>query len=457
MTSLTSDLSETIADLARGPLPPPIEDVARRTFANVVGTAVGASRSAAVDSVVAAASAHGSSGDCLVPGRAERLDLYTAALAIGVSAHLDDFDDTHLRTVIHPGASCLGTVLPIAAASTGTHAPARELVAFALGCEVQLRLGNAVSPSHYDRGWHITGTCGVVGAAVCAGVLWGLDADGLEAAIGLAANATVGQREAFGSMAKSFHAGKAAEQGLLAAALAQAGQRARPGALDDEGGFLDVLAETSDPRELVADLGDRWELELNTFKPYPCGIVSHPVIDAALAAADHIPDAGRISRIRVRCNPLVPELMGNMDPRDGLQGRFSAAHTAAAALADRELGLDQFDDDRVRGEDLVCLRAALSFDVDPDCRRDEAEIEVHLADGVVVREHVEHARGSLERPLSDAELEAKVTKLVERALPGSGEAVWAAAGRIATDGVTPLIDVLSSAARATSTTTEVMA
>ncbi len=130
-----------------------------------------------------------------------------AALATGVAAHVDDFDDTHLATVIHPAAASLAAALPVAAGE-GLDGGA-ALRAFALGCEIQLRLGNAVSPSHYDLGWHITGTCGAVGAAVTAGVLYGLDAAGLESAVGLATLTTLGHRQAFGSMTKAFHPGKA--------------------------------------------------------------------------------------------------------------------------------------------------------------------------------------------------------------------------------------------------------
>ena len=432
MPSLTTLVCEEVAALARRPLSADVVAAARRSFLNVVGTAVGASRSAATDIVVRAAVGRGAAGRCPVPGRPELLDPLSAALATGVAAHVDDFDDTHLATVIHPGAASLAAALPVAV-SEGLEGDAL-LRAFALGCEVQLRLGNAVSPSHYDLGWHITGTCGAVGAAVTAGVLYGLDAAGLESAVGIATLGTLGHRQAFGSMTKAFHPGKAAANGVLAALLARRGERGPSAALDRTGGFLSVLADETRPELLVDGFGSAWELNVNTFKPYPCGIVSHPVIDAALAAGARIDEVRRIRAIVIRCHPLVPELMGTIQPEDGLQGRFSAAHTAAASLADGQLTLRQFDDERVRLADVRRLRALVTFAPDPAVNRDEAELTVTLDDGSQITEHVRHARGSLARPLTDDELTAKVVRLVEDVSPGRGELVVEAARSVAQPG-----------------------
>ncbi len=181
----------------------------------------------AVTSLLRAAAEQGSSGQVLVPGVARTLDPYWAALVIGTAAHLDDFDDTHLATVIHPGACALATVVSLAP-ETGPSGAA-FLAAFAVGCEAQLRIGNAISPAHYDHGWHITGTCGVFGAAVAASALLGLDADGAGRALALAGTMTAGHREAFGSMTKPLHAGKAAANGILAARLAATGLAGPPG------------------------------------------------------------------------------------------------------------------------------------------------------------------------------------------------------------------------------------
>jgi 2-methylcitrate dehydratase PrpD len=156
----TARLCAAVCENAVAPLPPRVRRAAERSLLNVLGTAIGASRESAVETVLAKAAAHSGRPVAPVPGRPERVDLTHAALVTGIAAHLDDFDDTHLATVIHPGAATLGASLGLA---HQRHASGRELLtAFALGCEVQLRVGVAMSPSHYDAGWHITGTCGVV-------------------------------------------------------------------------------------------------------------------------------------------------------------------------------------------------------------------------------------------------------------------------------------------------------
>jgi 2-methylcitrate dehydratase PrpD len=426
---VSAEFCSRVLAAAAKPLPAPVADAARRSLFNVLGTAVGASRTAAVEAVLATAAAERITGAVAVPGRAETLNSHWGALAAGVAAHLDDFDDTHLPTVIHPGAAVMATLLGLQPEADADGA--RFLVAFAFGCEAQLRIGNAISPSHYDRGWHITGTCGVFGAAVAAALLLGLDATGLERALSMASFMVLGHREGFGSMTKSFHPGKAAANGILAARLARAGLAGTSDPLGPDG-VLSVLADTVDWAALADDSWSSsrssgppvrsWELELNTFKPYPCGIVAHPVIDAAVDAAARIDDAAAITGVSVTCNPLVPELMGRRQPADGLQARFSAHHAAAAGLLDGSAGLAQFLDDRVNAGDARRLRSLITLVPDPSCARDEATMRVEFPDGDPVVVHVAHARGSLERPLTDDELFAKVNRLVAPVLgdPAAG-------------------------------------
>src|SRR5580692_3156816 len=342
--SVTTDFCAAMLDAAASPLPPEVSRAARRTLLNVLGTAASAAGSPAVTVLLAAAAEQGSAGDVQVPGLAGTLDPYWGALVTGTAAHLDDFDDTHLATVIHPGAATLATVLSLAPETAPSGAA--FLGAFAVGCEAQLRIGNAISPAHYDHGWHITGTCGVFGAAVAASALLGLDAGAASRALSLAATMTLGHREAFGSMTKPLHAGKAAANGVLAARLAAAGL-AGPADPLGPGGVLEVLASAVDRDALGLGwpAGRRWELELNTFKAYPCGVVAHPAMDAAIIASARIAElAGRaeISGVTLRCNPLVPELMGLEQPEDGLRSRFSARHGVAACLLYGRAGLAEF-------------------------------------------------------------------------------------------------------------------
>lgn len=412
---VTRELAEAIAAFRFSDVPVPVVHEAKRTLFNVLAVGIGASRHAGVDAILRVARDAGGFPLAPIVGRAARADAHFAALANGFAAHVDDFDDTHLATVIHPGAAIAATLLALAPA----HAPSgtAALRAFFLGCEVQLRVGVAISPEHYDNGWHITGTCGTIGAAVAAAALAGLDADGVARAIGIAASATLGQREAFGRMTKAYHAGKAAANGLFAATLAAGGFSAPLDALEAPHGFANAVATSHRIAELDTDLRANFELATNTYKPYPCGIVAHPAIDAAVELATRV-SADAIEDVAVHCNPLVPELMGNLVPHDGLQARFSAVHGVTMGLRDGRVGLPQYDDAVVNAPDVIALRARVRLLPDRELPRDAARIVVRRTNGDVDEELVAHARGSVARPLSDHELYAKAEALVEPILPG---------------------------------------
>jgi 2-methylcitrate dehydratase PrpD len=224
-------------------------------------------------------------------------------------------------------------------------------------------------------------------------------------------------------MTKPFHAGKAAANGLLAARLAAGGHPGFADALGDSG-VLTVFADAADDAEVLRPWSDRWELESNTFKPYPCGIVAHPAIDAAVEASARVADTALIEAVEVVCHPLVPELMGRLQPEDGLQARFSARHGVAVGLLDGRGGLAEFSDTRATAADVRRLRAVTDLLPSPDCARDAATINVRVTGAEDVHVHVAHARGSLARPLTDAELLGKVDALTTPLLgPGAAAAI----------------------------------
>lgn len=422
MPATTTDFCAAMLTAAAKPLPQSVATAASRTLFNVIGTAASAASSPAVTILAAAAADAGSAGDVPVPGLARTLDPYWGALVTGTAAHLDDFDDTHLATVIHPGAATLATVLSLAPETAPPGAA--FLAAFAVGCEAQLRIGNAISPAHYDHGWHITGTCGVFGAAIAASVLLGLDAEAAGRALSLAATMTLGHREAFGSMTKPLHAGKAAANGVLAARLAAAGLAGPVDPLGT-GGVPEVLAARVDRTALGPVPGHGgWELESNTFKTYPCGVVAHPAMDAAIAASDRV-DPAEITAITLRCHPLVPELMGTVQPEDGLRSRFSARHGVAAGLLFGRAGLAEFTDEVATAPEVARLRGLITLDPDPGVARDAAVLRIETRSAGPVEVAVEHTRGSAARPLTDAELRGKVRGLADPVLgAGAADRVW---------------------------------
>lgn len=418
---ITKELVRSVLNLWQDDLPPTIVEQTQLQLLNVLALTVSAARHPAVDAIVRLQEVVGGTVTCVVPGRSELLDLSLAPLAIGVAAHLDDFDDTHLATVIHPSAAALASALPVGVL---VEASGRDLLqAFAWGCEVQLRVGIAMSPSHYDAGWHITGTAGAIGCAAAAGLLLGLDETSLGWAIGIAASSTVGHRQAFGTMTKPLHPGKAAANGVLAARLAHNGFTGPSSALEAPRGYFEVLAREVSLGVVLDGLGERWHFGDDAVKPYPCGIVAHPLIDAGLELRQLGIDPSRVTGVRVKCNPLVPELMGNLDPRDGLQARFSAVHGVAVALLDGQVGLPSYEYERVRAEDAVAMRALVSLEPEISRERDSAMAVAELDDGSTIAVNIPHARGSIARPMLSEEIMTKTEALLTPVLGAAWQGV----------------------------------
>lgn len=439
-TSVTATLAAFAGDGAA--LPEEVRHAGRRTVLNAVALAVGAARHPAAEAALAAARALGTPPQAGLLGRPERLGLTWAPLVTGIAVHVEDYDDTHLATVVHPGAPVVPAAL--AAAEWVGADGAAALDAVVVGVEVAARVGLGLGPGHFDRGWHLTGTAGHVGAAAAAGRLLGLDHAAMVSCLGLAATQAAGLQEALGTMTKPFHPGKAAADGVEAALLAAEGFTGPPAALEGRRGLLAVAAPKPDPDAVVAGLGTVWETCRNTFKPYACGIVSHPVIDGAVALRGRVPDPEAVTAVTVTVNPVVLDVMGIADPVDGLQSKFSVYHCFAVGLLDGVAGPAQYTDERARAPEVAALRAKVRVVGDPAVARDEAHVEVRTRDGATVAHHVEHATGSEQRPLSDAQLAHKARLVVGPVLGAATDAFVDLASRL--DGLSG-VDVLVAASQ----------
>jgi len=399
-------------------LPAAVRAEACRTLLNWAGCAVGGSRHETVDITVRALARFAGPAQASLLGRTERMDALHTALVNGISSHVLDFDDTHLKTVIHPAGPVAPAILALAEMQPVS---GRDFLhALVLGAEVECRIGNAVYPAHYDRGWHITGTTGAFGAAAAAGRLLGLSEQQMRWAFGLAATQPVGLREMFGTMTKSFHPGRAAQNGLLSAFLAKENFTSSDAALEAKSGWAHVLSTSCDYSQITTGLGDRYEILLNTYKPFACGVVLHPSIDACLQlrAAHHLtPDA--IERLDLQVHPLVLELTGKRNPQTGLEGKFSVYFAAAVAIASGAAGVKQFTDEWVRQPAVVALRDRVTAAVTPGIGEAQARAVITLKDGRRLEQLVEHAVGSVERPMSDRDLDAKVRDLCDGVLPSA--------------------------------------
>jgi 2-methylcitrate dehydratase PrpD len=305
------------------------------------------------------------------------------------------------------------------------------LNAFVLGVEVACRIGNSISPSHYrTRGWHITATCGVFGAAAAAGRLIGLDARQMVWALGCAAAQASGLVEMLGQPTKSIGVGNAARNGLWSALLAQRGFEGPKHPLEGRFGFFNAVGETPNWPALLDGLGATWELSKNAYKPYPGGVVIHPVIDCMLdLRAKGAFKTEDIARIVVHGHPLLSERANRPSVTTGREAQVSVQHSVAAAQIFGQAGLDQYTDACVNDPAVLKLRRKVEVVQDPKIPVEAATLELWTWDGSHHRAAVDAARGSAGRPLTDRELEQKFASLAGQRLKGGGvnliEAVWA--------------------------------
>jgi aconitate decarboxylase len=345
-------------------------------------------------------------------GPSSKIDAQHAALLNGIASHVHDYDDTHLATIIHPTGPVASALLAYAEYQ-GNVSGEEVLLALVAGIEASCKLGLAVWPEHYDIGWHITSTTGSIGAAVGVGKLMKLSPSQMAHAIGIASVQVTGLREMFGSDTKSFHPGRAAQNGLLAAILAQGGYTSSESALEAKRGWANVVAGGGTPQldKLLSSLGQTWEIETNAFKPFPCGIVCHPAIDAAVQCHGEMVSQGlrpaEIEKVQMRVHPLVVELTSKEKPRDGLEAKFSVFHGCAVGLLYGKAGPAEYGDEVVVRPEVIAIRDKVKVEADPTLAADEVYMTLTHQSSTKLDKHISHAVGSLEVPMTDQQLTEK--------------------------------------------------
>jgi 2-methylcitrate dehydratase PrpD len=426
-------------------IPASVRHEGKRSILNVFGTSLGAANHPDLESLIRLLAAVAGPPQATVLGRVERLDILNAAFVNAMSANLLDFDDTHLDTVIHPSAPIAP---PLFALAEQRGLSGSQLIhAFVLGVEVECRLGSSISPSHYARGWHITATCGVFGAAAASAKLIGLDAVSTAYAIGIAASQSAGIVENLATGAKNVGIGGSARNGLLAALVAELGYTAAPRAIEGAQGWARAVGDELKFDELVAGLGESWEITKNACKPYPCGIVLHPVIDAcfelrskyALSAVD-------IAAITVAGHPL---LLARADRpvANERDAKISIHHSVAAVFLLGAAGVREFSDAAVMNPAVAAFRERVHAEIDPAIPVGAARVSATTSGGKLFSTQVMHARGSLQRPMTDAQIEKKVRDLASIGCPACDvdrviDAVWELDRA---DDVRPLMSLVAAA------------
>jgi aconitate decarboxylase len=418
-------------------LPPSTRKAAERSLYNYIGCAIGGSDHPTVTKAYKALYPLFGRETCTLLGTQSKSDLQHAALLNGIASHVHDYDDTHLETIIHPTGPVASALLAFAE-YRGYVKGEELLLALVAGIEASCKLGLAVWPEHYDIGWHITSTTGAIGAAVAVGKLMRLSEAQMAHAIGIAAVQVIGLREMFGSDTKSFHPGRAASSGIVAALLALEGYTSSETALEAKRGWANVVAGGGTPKldELLDGLGKTWEIEANSFKPFPCGIVCHPAIDAAIQCCSelihtHKVDPRDVKKVSLRVHPLVVELTSKQKPRDGLEAKFSVFHGCVVGLRWGLATPTQYEDGIVTDPEVIKLRDKVEITADATLAADEAYLSLTHAEGIELERHVEHAIGSSHVPMSDEQLTTKFLDQVWTTIgPQAAEKASAAAWRI---------------------------
>lgn len=449
-------LAEFIADFPASRIPPEIRHIAKRLWLNTMGVSLFASKDPAIGILQDLFAAEGGHEKATVIGLGLRTNLRNAALANGFLAHFEDYDDTHLPTVIHTASPIYPAALAIAE-EVGASGD-QLLAAGVLGIEVACRIGNLIVPHFREAAsfWHITNTCGVFGAAAAASRLLGLTPAQIEHALGIAGTQAMGFREVFGSMSKPLHAGKAAENGLLAAVLAQRGftsiSAESEGILEGSRGFAAAMAKGYDIAAVTQGLGESWELPKIAIKPHACGQANHSLLDsvAELRTKPGVtPDA--IESMHGTVERMAPAIASRRHPEKGLEGKFSYHHGMACILVDGHAFPHQFTDARVNDPLIKGLRDRITVSVDSTLPRFGAAVSARLKTGETYSVVTPSSVGSPKNPLSDARLEEKFRVLAGSVLPNDkvdllAERIWSLEHVDSIGQLTTLLSVATKAA-----------
>lgn len=424
MTSINTNAVPLARELARftmatcyEDLPQAVQAEAVRGLVNWVGCVLGGANDPSTVKAAAAVARLAGAPQASILGRGTRTDVASAAFVNCVASSCNAFDDAHLPTVAHPGSPAGSALLAIA-----EWQPVRGdvfLTALALSIEIQCRLSNALAqtPSRFNNGFFMTGLSGPIGVALGVGKLLGLDEEQMVNAVVLAASQSAGFRATNGTTSASLRPGHVARCGIHAALLASEGFACGDDALEAKQGFFDVFAPGADVAAAFAGLGQNFELFSNAYKPYPCGIVIHPALDACLEVRQQVIGDARPVAVKLLVHPFTLTLCSLRTPATPRQSVVSLYHWAAAALVRGSAGLAEAQQDCIDDAAVAALRMKIEGIADASLGHEQAIAEVTFDNGQVLRSHVRHVRGSLERPMTDDELDRKFREQAASVLP----------------------------------------
>jgi 2-methylcitrate dehydratase PrpD len=430
----TGAVIDFVMDASLADFPDEVADEGRRCLIDGIGVILAGSAAPGASIVRDYASAQGGATEATILGaRTACVPSALAARANGTAGHALDFDDTQLSStpdrvfglLTHPTVAPLSAGLAVAERERASGAALLE--AFLTGSEVECKLAEAIDPRHYTEGFHSTATLGTFGAAVCAAKLVGLDRERLEMALGITASLASGIRLGFGTMTKPLHAGRAAENGIVAVDLATRGFTADRNALEAPWGFFEVFGGGFDEDRIVGALGNPFSL-LDpgvSVKPYPCGSLGHPSMDAMLRlVSEHDVKPEEIDRITFRAGHNILKPLRYSNPTNELEAKFSIPFILSSIALRRRAGVREFTDEFVNSDEVRTLmeRVDVVFDEEIDALgydRMRSRIDVRLGGGRGLSIDADTYRGGPERPLTRDELHGKFRDCASLVMSGS--------------------------------------
>jgi 2-methylcitrate dehydratase PrpD len=385
---------------------------AKRCFINWLGCVIGSHRHPSINAMLQAVDLMNCNPQATFLGSRIKSNIYFASILNGMSGSMYDYDDTLLDTIIHPGACVYPALVTWYEYS---RLPLDDFFKhFIIGVEAEQRVGLFLTrKGHYEKGWHITSTCGIFGSTAAMGRIFELDELEMTYALGIASTQCSGLREMFGTYTKPIHAGKSAANGLLSAYLAKNGLTSSEKALEAEKGLGFLMSDCPDTKYIDEDWTDDLSISQNSYKPYACGIVAHPAIYGACLLHKKGLDVNNILKIEIIVHPLAVELTGNQDPKDQLEAIFSVQHGVAVGLIEGKGGQWQFSDKKVNDPYIKSFRKRVECIIDNNMGIDQAIVKVHMTDGSILTERVEKTLGSIKMPLTDSDIENKFRDLVD--------------------------------------------
>jgi 2-methylcitrate dehydratase PrpD len=439
-TSPTTEIAEFAAVCAFADIPGGVVDLAKKSILDALGVGLAGSADEGAGILRGYVESFGGAGSAALLGSSTAAPPALAALSNGMAMHMDDYDDTLRSSVtdldkgsVHPTAGILSAVLALGQAK-GCSGEAL-LTAYLAGVEATAKIADALGPRHFRAGFHGTATCVGLGAAVAGAQLLGLSADGIATALGIAASGSAGLRENFGTMVKPYHAGQAAETGVMAAELASRGFTASGQILEASRGFFSAYGDGFDRRWIDGRLGDPWAFDDPGvwIKPFPSGMRTHPGMSVLQKLMKkHAFGAADVDQIKVRTNEAVYNTLLHHRPKTGLQGKFSMEFSLAIILRDGMAGVSAFTDETVRQPDIQAMITAVDYQAYSDAEAQAGGytnvttlLDIAMRDGGRVQERADFCKGSTDDPMSYQEVAEKIREctLFRGANPASVETI----------------------------------